>query len=114
MVGIESTQTEFDVRGQRYNGNNNNERTTMLDKAFALKTITEEVSKDPMVMYAGFLVMEAETEQERNIALNNFGNTVSGLMAFAMSELLLSKEDFTALTATIGELVEIGELGEEN
>jgi hypothetical protein len=35
-------------------------------------------------------------------------------MAFAMSELLLSEEDFTALTDTIGELIEIGEIGEED
>jgi hypothetical protein len=86
----------------------------MLDKAFGLKRVTEDITKDPMVMYAGFLVMEAETEDERNAALNNFGNTITGLMAFAMSELLLSEEDFTALTDTIGELIEIGEIGEED
>jgi hypothetical protein len=86
----------------------------MLDKAFGLKQVTEEVSQDPMVMYAGFLVMEAETEDERNHALNVFGQTLTGLMAYAMSQLLLSEEDFTALTATIGELVEIGEVGEDN
>jgi hypothetical protein len=86
----------------------------MIDKAFGLKQVTEEVSQDPMVMYAGFLVMEAETEDERNHALNVFGQTLTGLMAYAMSQLLLSEEDFTALTATIGELVEIGEVGEDN
>lgn len=86
----------------------------MLDKAFALRKVSEDIAVDPMVMYAGFLVMEAETEEERNVALNNFGQTITGLMAFAMSELLLSKEDFTALTSTIGELIEIGELGEDN
>jgi hypothetical protein len=86
----------------------------MLDKAFALKKVTEDISTDPMVMYAGFLVMEAETEEERNSALNNFGQTITGLMAFAMSELLLSEEDFTALTATIGELIEIGGMDEDN
>jgi hypothetical protein len=86
----------------------------MLDKAFGLKQVTEEVSQDPMVMYAGFLVMEAETEDERNHALNVFGQTLTGLMAYAMSQLLLSEEDFTALTETIGELVEIGEVGEDN
>ena len=86
----------------------------MLDKAFALKKVSEDISADPMVMYAGFLVMEAETEDERNIALNNFGQTITGLMAFAMSELLLSEEDFTALTETIGELIEIGGMGEKD
>jgi hypothetical protein len=86
----------------------------MLDKAFALRKVSEDIAVDPMVMYAGFLVMEAETEDERNIALNNFGQTITGLMAFAMSELLLSEEDFTALTATIGELIEIGGMDEDN
>ena len=86
----------------------------MLDKAFGMKQVTEEIAQDPMVMYAGFLVMEAETEDERNQALNNFGQTISGLMAYAMSQLLLSEEDFTALTATINELVEIGIIGEED
>jgi len=86
----------------------------MIDKAFALKKVTEDISVDPMVMYAGFLVMEAETEDERNSALNNFGQTITGLMAFAMSELLLSEEDFTALTETIGELIEIGGMEEDN
>jgi hypothetical protein len=86
----------------------------MLDKAFALRKVSEDIAVDPMVMYAGFLVMEAETEDERNIALNNFGQTITGLMAFAMSELLLSEEDFTALTDTIGELIEIGEIGKED
>ena len=86
----------------------------MLDKAFGMKQVTEEIAHDPMVMYAGFLVMEAETEDERNQALNNFGQTISGLMAYAMSELLLSQEDFTALTATINELVEIQQSGDDN
>jgi len=86
----------------------------MLDKAFALRKVSEDIAVDPMVMYAGFLVMEAETEDERNIALNNFGQTITGLMAHAMSELFLSEEDFTALTATIGELIEIGGMDEDN
>ena len=86
----------------------------MLDKAFGMKQVTEDICQDPMVMYAGYLVMEAETEDERNHALNVFGQTITGLMAYAMSELLLSEEDFTALTATIGELIEIGEVGEDN
>ena len=86
----------------------------MLDKAFGMKQVTEEIAHDPMVMYAGYLVMEAETEDERNQALNHFGQTITGLMAFAMSQLLLSEEDFTALTETIGELIEIGEIGEED
>jgi hypothetical protein len=86
----------------------------MLDKAFGLKAVTEEVSQDPMVMYAGHLVMEAETEDERNYALNVFGQTISGLMAYAMSELLLSQEDFTALTETINELVDIQQSGQDN
>jgi hypothetical protein len=86
----------------------------MLDKAFGLKEVTEQIPFDPSVMYAGFLVMEAETEDERNHALNVFGSTITGLMAYAMSELLLSEEDFTALTETIGELVEIGIIGEED
>lgn len=86
----------------------------MLDKAFGMKQVTEEIAHDPMVMYAGFLVMEAETEEERNQALNNFGQTISGLMAYAMSQLLLSEEDFTALTETIGELIEIGGMEEDN
>jgi hypothetical protein len=86
----------------------------MLDKAFALKKVTEDITTDPMVMYAGFLVMQAETKDERYSALSNFGNTITGLMAFAMSELLLSEEDFTALTETIGELIGIGEMEEDN
>jgi hypothetical protein len=86
----------------------------MLDKAFGLKEVTERIPHDPMVMYAGFLVMEAETEDERNAALNNFGTTIVGLMSYAISELLLSEEDFTALTETIGELIEIGIIGEED
>lgn len=86
----------------------------MLDKAFGMKQVTEEITHDPMVMYAGYLVMEAETEDERNQALNYFGQTITGLMAFAMSQLLLSEEEFAALTDTIGELIEIGEIGEDN
>jgi hypothetical protein len=86
----------------------------MIDKAFGLKAVTEEVSQDPMVMYAGHLVMEAETEDERNYALNVFGQTISGLMAYAMSELLLSEQDFADLTATIDELVEIEQNGQDN
>lgn len=113
-VGLENTPTKFDVGARQYNYNKDNERTTMLDKAFGMKQVTEDITQDPMVMYAGYLVMEAETEDERNHALNVFGQTITGLMAYAMSELLLSEEDFTALTATIGELIEIGEVGEED
>jgi hypothetical protein len=86
----------------------------MLDKAFGLKQVTEEVSQDPMVGIAASMVMYAETEEDRQIALNIFGQTLTGLMAYGMSQLLLSEQDFSDLTATINELVSIQENGEDN
>jgi hypothetical protein len=81
----------------------------MLDKAFGMKNIANEMAQDPMVNIAGSMIMSAETEEDKAIAINIFGQTLVGLMAHAMSELLLSEEDFATLTATIHELVEMGE-----
>ena len=85
----------------------------MLDKAFGLKQIGEDMTKEPMVNLAGALILEAETEEEKMMAINLFGTTLVGLMSHAMAELLLSEQDFADLTATIAELIEIGEEAEE-
>lgn len=84
----------------------------MIDKAFGMKQVAEEMANDPMVHTAGAMIMYAETDEEKQFAINNFGQTLVGLMAYAMSELLLSEQDFADLSATIEELVEI--TGEDN
>ncbi len=86
----------------------------MLDKAFGMKQVANDMAQEPLVNIAGAMIMSAETEEERAFALNLFGQTLVGLMAHAMAELLLSEEDFATLTATIDELVEIQENGEDN
>ena len=86
----------------------------MLDKAFGMKQVGEDMTKEPLVNIAGAMIMSAETEEDKMIAINLFGQTLVGLMSHAMAELLLSEEDFATLTATIDELVAIGEEAEEN
>ena len=86
----------------------------MLDKAFGMKQVGEDMTKEPLVNIAGAMIMSAETEEDKMIAINIFGQTLVGLMAHAMAELLLSEEDFATLTATIDELVAIGEEAEED
>ena len=86
----------------------------MIDKAFGLKQIAYEVSQDTMTQTAAGMVMFAETDEDREIALNIFGQTVTGLMAHAMSQLLLSAEDFRVLTQTIEELNDIAQEAEDN
>jgi len=84
----------------------------MIDKAFGMKQVAEEMTKEPMVNIASSMIMSAETEEDKMIAINIFGQTLVGLMAYAMAELLLTEQDFADLTATINELVEI--TGEDN
>ena len=86
----------------------------MIDKAFGMREVSERMTQDPMVNIAASMIMSAETDEEKMMAVNTFGQTLVGLMAFAMSELLLSAEDFQALTATIDELVEMEIKGEDN
>ena len=86
----------------------------MLDKAFGMREVAERMTQDPMVNIAGAMIISAETDEERMYAVNTFGQTLVGLMAYAMAELLLSEQDFADLTATINELVEINESGEDN
>ncbi len=86
----------------------------MLDKAFGMKQVANDMAQEPMVNFAGQLIMSAETDEEKSMAINLFGQTLVGLMAHAMAELLLSEEDFATLTATIDELVAIGEEAEES
>jgi hypothetical protein len=86
----------------------------MLDKAFGMKEVAEQMASDPMVNTAGAMIMFAETEEDRAIAINLFGQTLVGLMAHAMSELLLSAEDFAELTKTIDELTSIAQEAEDN
>ena len=86
----------------------------MIDKAFGLKQIAYEVSQDTMTQTAAGMVMFAETDEDREIALNIFGQTVTGLMAHAMSQLFLSEEDFRVLTQTIEELNTISMEAEDN
>jgi len=86
----------------------------MLDKAFGMKTVAEQMASDPMVNAAGSMIMYAETEEDKMIAINLFGQTLVGLMAHAMSELLLSAEDFAELTKTIDELTDIAQEAEDN
>lgn len=86
----------------------------MIDKAFGMRQVAEEMTKDPMVNMAGAMILSAETEEEKMMAVNMFGQTLVGLMAYAMAELLLSEQDFADLTSTINELVEIQQNGEDN
>jgi len=86
----------------------------MLDKAFGMKQVGEDMTKEPLVNIASAMIMSAETKEDKIIAINIFGQTLVGLMAHAMAQLLLSEEDFATLTATIDELVAIGEEAEEN
>lgn len=86
----------------------------MIDKAFGIKEVGESMTQEPMVNIAASMIMSAETEEEKQIAINLFGQTLVGLMAHAMSQLLLSEQDFADLTATIDELVEIEQNGEDN
>jgi len=86
----------------------------MLDKAFGMKQVAEDVSQDVMAQTAASMVLFAETQEDREIAINIFGQTLVGLMAHAMSELLLSAEDFAELTKTIDELNAIAEEAEDN
>jgi hypothetical protein len=79
----------------------------MIDKAFGMREVVSEVLNDEMVMLAGGMVIFSENEDERNYNLNLFGQTVAGLMAYAMSQLLLSEDDFRILTTTINELTEM-------
>ena len=86
----------------------------MIDKAFGLKQVAEDVSQDIMTQTAAGMVLFAETDKDRQIALNIFGQTVTGLMAHAMSQLLLSEEDFRVLTQTIEELNDMAQEAEDN
>lgn len=86
----------------------------MIDKAFGMKQVAEDMTKDPMVNMAGAMILSAETDEEKMMAVNLFGQTLVGLMAYAMAELLLSEQDFADLTSTINELVEINQSGEDN
>ena len=79
----------------------------MIDKAFGMREAVSEVLNDQLVMLAGGMVMFSEDEDERNYNLNLFGQTVAGLMAHAMSQLLLSEDDFRILTTTIDELTQM-------
>ena len=86
----------------------------MIDKAFGIKAVGEQMAQDPMVNIAASMIMYAETEEDKAIAINTFGQTLVGLMAHAMSQLLLSEQDFADLTSTIDELVEIEQNGQDN
>ena len=86
----------------------------MIDKAFGLRQVAEDVSQDVMTQTAAGMVLFAETDEDRQIALNIFGQTVTGLMAHAMSQLLLSEEDFRVLTQTIEELNDMAQEAEDN
>lgn len=86
----------------------------MLDKAFGMREVSEQMTQEPMVQMAGAMIMSAETDEEKMMAVNLFGQTLVGLMAYAMAELLLTEQDFADLTATINELVEIQQNGEDN
>lgn len=86
----------------------------MLDKAFGMKEVAEQMASDPMVNTAGAMIMYAETDDDRAVAVNLFGQTLVGLMAHAMAHLLLSAEDFAELTKTIDELTSISEQAEDN
>lgn len=86
----------------------------MLDKAFGMKQVAEDMTKDTMVNIAGSMILSAETEEDKMIAINIFGQTLVGLMAHAMSQLLLSAEDFAELTKTIDELNSIAQEAEDN
>jgi hypothetical protein len=86
----------------------------MIDVAFGLRQVGEDVSQDVMTQTAASMVLYAETDEDRRIALNIFGQTITGLMAHAMSQLLMSEEDFQALTQTIDELNTISQEAEDN
>lgn len=86
----------------------------MLDKAFGMKQVAEDVSQDVMAQTAASMVLFAETQEDREIAINIFGQTLVGLMAHAMSELLLSEEDFRSLTQTIEELNDMAQEAKDN
>jgi hypothetical protein len=86
----------------------------MIDKAFGMREVVQDVSQDVMTQTAASMVLFAETDEDRQIALNIFGQTVTGLMAHAMSQLLMSEEDFQALTQTIEELNNISQEAEDN
>jgi VIT1/CCC1 family predicted Fe2+/Mn2+ transporter len=85
----------------------------MIDKAFGLREVTFQTLQDPMTMIVGGMVMSAETDEQRNYALNQFAMTVAGLMAHAMSELLLTEEQFAELTNTIEMLTEVEQNAKE-
>jgi len=86
----------------------------MIDKAFGLRQVAQDVSQDVMTQTAASMVLFAETDEDRQIALNIFGQTITGLMAHAMSQLLMSEEDFQALTQTIEELNDMAQEAEDN
>ena len=86
----------------------------MIDKAFGMRQVASDVSQDVMTQTAASMVLFAETDEDRQIALNIFGQTVTGLMAHAMSQLLLSAEDFQVLTQTIEELNDMAQEAEDN
>jgi len=86
----------------------------MIDIAFGLRQVSVDVSQDVMTQTAAGMVLFAETDEDREIALNIFGQTVTGLMAHAMSQLLLSEEDFRVLTQTIEELNDMAQEAEDN
>jgi uncharacterized membrane protein affecting hemolysin expression len=86
----------------------------MIDKAFGMREVAERMTQEPMVNIAGAMIMSAETDEEKMYAVNLFGQTLVGLMAYAMSELMLSAEDFATLTATIDELTAMEQAGEDN
>jgi hypothetical protein len=86
----------------------------MIDVAFGLRQVGEDVSQYVMTQTAASMVLFAETDEDRQIALNIFGQTITGLMAHAMSQLLMSEEDFQALTQTIEELNDIAQEAEDN
>jgi hypothetical protein len=86
----------------------------MIDKAFGMREVSQQMTQEPMVQTAGAMIMSAETDEEKMYAVNLFGQTLVGLMAYAMSELLLTEQDFADLTATISELNALEMNGEDN
>lgn len=86
----------------------------MIDKAFGMREVANQMTQEPMVNIASAMIMSAEDEEQKELAINLFGSTLVGLMAHAMAELLLSAEDFQALTNTIEELNAIAQEAEDN
>ena len=73
----------------------------MIEKAFGLQEACKNAVMSPQTAMYAYLVMEAETDEERNSALAQFAMSLSSLTAALVTNIMLTEEQNNELLATI-------------